>query len=211
MNNVEIIKQAVSTYDLLDMLGIELYKDKIICPFHNDNSPSMWVYDDHFHCFSCGEHHDVISFTKKYLNLNFKETIQMLANKKNINITLSNTSSFKYYQELKEIQRHIRLTEEASVEYCKQLINYYNDYLDTNKQFGHLLDEYEQNREQNEVIWEALSRHKHLAVIYYAEFFHMLENKMKEFWEVPNFDDILRKTINNKALANDIRLLAQTI
>ena len=207
MNNVEIIKEAVSTYDLLDMLGIELYKDKIICPFHNDNSPSMWVYDDHFHCFSCGNHHDVISFTKKYLNLNFKETIQMLASKKNINITLSDTSSFKYYQELKEIRRYIRLTEEASVEYCKQMIDIYNDYLDMNKQYGYLDEEYNQNRSENENVWMQLSVQKHIAIIHYAEFFKMLEEILKNNWELPNFNEILKKNINTKLFSNELKQL----
>ena len=207
MNNVEIIKEAVSTYDLLDMLGIELYKDKIICPFHNDNNPSMWVYDDHFHCFSCGEHHDVISFTKKYLNLNFKETIQMLAGKKNINITLSDTSSFKYYQELKEIRRYIRFTEEASVEYCKQMIELYNDYLDINKEYGYLDTEYEQNRNENEIVYMNLCRHKHIAIVYYAEFFTMLEEKLKNSWEIPNYQEIFSNIYNNKIFANEVKQL----
>ncbi|MGC8469484.1 MAG: CHC2 zinc finger domain-containing protein, partial [Acetobacteraceae bacterium] len=26
------------------------------CPFHNEKTPSFYVYDDHFHCFGCGAH-----------------------------------------------------------------------------------------------------------------------------------------------------------
>ena len=33
------------------------------CPFHNEKSPSFYVYDDGFHCFGCGAHGDAISFT----------------------------------------------------------------------------------------------------------------------------------------------------
>ena len=32
------------------------------CPFHGEKTPSFYVYDDHFHCFGCGVHGDVISF-----------------------------------------------------------------------------------------------------------------------------------------------------
>ncbi|EGO95039.1 CHC2 zinc finger domain-containing protein, partial [Acidiphilium sp. PM] len=32
------------------------------CPFHNEKSPSFYVYDDHYHCFGCGAHGDAISF-----------------------------------------------------------------------------------------------------------------------------------------------------
>lgn len=207
MNNVEIIKQAVSTYDLLDMLGIELYKDKIICPFHNDNNPSMWVYDDHFHCFSCGEHHDVISFAQKYLNINFKDAIQMLIDKKNIHINSNDTATFKYYQEVKEIRKDIRINEEASVEYCKQMIDLYNDYLDINHQYGHLHEEYNQNRNENERIWMLLSVQKHIAIIKYAEFFKMLEEKLKDNWDLPNYSNIVKKIKNSKMFTNELKQL----
>lgn len=207
MNITELIKQSISAHELMDMLGIEVIRNKIQCPFHDDNSPSMWVYNDHFHCFSCGEHHDVISFTQKYLNLSFKDVIQLIASKKNISIPLNDGSALKHYKEHKDIRRYIRLTEEASVEYCKQMIDNYNEYLDTNKQYGYLIDEYEQNREQNETVWMNLSIHKHIAVIYYAEFFKMLEETLKNNWELPNYNDILKKIKNTKAFVNELKQL----
>ena len=30
------------------------------CPFHADRVPSLKLYGDHFHCFGCGAHGDVI-------------------------------------------------------------------------------------------------------------------------------------------------------
>lgn len=30
------------------------------CPFHNDSNPSMKLYPDHYYCFGCGAHGDVI-------------------------------------------------------------------------------------------------------------------------------------------------------
>jgi hypothetical protein len=29
---------------------------KVSCPFHDDPSPSLKIYSDHFHCYGCGEH-----------------------------------------------------------------------------------------------------------------------------------------------------------
>lgn len=40
---------------------------QLSCPFHDDNQPSMYVFDDHFHCFGCGLHGSVIDW---YANLN---------------------------------------------------------------------------------------------------------------------------------------------
>jgi DNA polymerase I-like protein with 3'-5' exonuclease and polymerase domains len=34
--------------------------DKIVCPFHNDSTPSLQIYaDGHYHCYGCGAHGDV--------------------------------------------------------------------------------------------------------------------------------------------------------
>ena len=30
-------------------------------PFHNDRHPSLFVGDDHYHCYACGEHGDALS------------------------------------------------------------------------------------------------------------------------------------------------------
>ncbi len=49
------------------------------CPFHGEKTPSFYVYDDHFHCFGCGEHGDVISFVMKSSGASFMEAVEMLA------------------------------------------------------------------------------------------------------------------------------------
>jgi len=50
-----------------------------ICPFHNDHNPSLSVYDDHFYCFGCGEHGDVISFVQKIEKKSFTEAVEQLS------------------------------------------------------------------------------------------------------------------------------------
>ena len=32
------------------------------CPFHNEKSPSFYVYDDGYKCFGCGKHGDAVGF-----------------------------------------------------------------------------------------------------------------------------------------------------
>lgn len=49
------------------------------CPFHGEKTPSFYVYDDHFHCFGCGEHGDVISFVMKATGAGFMEAVEDLA------------------------------------------------------------------------------------------------------------------------------------
>jgi len=40
-----------------------------LCPFHNDRHPSLYVADDHYYCFACGEHGDVIDFVGRLFQL----------------------------------------------------------------------------------------------------------------------------------------------
>ena len=49
------------------------------CPFHGEKTPSFYVYDDHFHCFGCGVHGDVISFVMQMEGKNFPEAVEELA------------------------------------------------------------------------------------------------------------------------------------
>ncbi|MDW2974725.1 MAG: DNA primase [Alphaproteobacteria bacterium] len=52
------------------------------CPFHNEKTPSFSVNEEKgfYHCFGCGEHGDIISFTMKQGNMDFKSAITELAN-----------------------------------------------------------------------------------------------------------------------------------
>ena len=52
---------------------------KACCPFHGEKTPSFYVYDDHFHCFGCGVHGDVISFVMQSGGQSFLETVTALA------------------------------------------------------------------------------------------------------------------------------------
>ncbi|HNY25155.1 MAG TPA: DNA primase [Alphaproteobacteria bacterium] len=52
------------------------------CPFHNEKTPSFSVNEEKgfYHCFGCGEHGDIISFTMKSNNMDFRAAIGELAN-----------------------------------------------------------------------------------------------------------------------------------
>ena len=49
------------------------------CPFHGEKTPSFYVYDDHYHCFGCGEHGDAIGFVMKSQGASFPEAVEQLA------------------------------------------------------------------------------------------------------------------------------------
>ena len=49
------------------------------CPFHNEKTPSFYVYEDAYHCFGCGAHGDVLSFVMQSTGAGFMETVEQLA------------------------------------------------------------------------------------------------------------------------------------
>ena len=48
--------------DLADIIGDVPRDRKICCPFHDDRSPSLHVYTDHYYCFACGANGDRIGW-----------------------------------------------------------------------------------------------------------------------------------------------------
>ena len=51
------------------------------CPFHQENSPSFTIFDDHYFCFGCRAHGDAIEFVRHTQGLSFMETLKYLAEK----------------------------------------------------------------------------------------------------------------------------------
>ena len=60
-----------------------------LCPFHDDRNPSMCVVPAKqiFHCFVCGAGGDVFTFIQKYHSMGFRESLEYLAERGNIELT----------------------------------------------------------------------------------------------------------------------------
>ena len=60
-----------------------------LCPFHDDRNPSMCVIPSKqiFHCFVCGTGGDVFTFIQKYHSMGFRESLEFLAQRANIELT----------------------------------------------------------------------------------------------------------------------------
>ena len=89
------IVDVISQYVILKRSGRNFFG---LCPFHKEKSPSFSVSPDKqiFHCFGCGVGGNVIHFVSKIENLDFKDTIEMLANRANIELpTLNNLEDDK--------------------------------------------------------------------------------------------------------------------
>ena len=70
MSIFETVKDNVSLREVAQRYGIEVNRHgKALCPFHNDRHPSLYVADNHYYCFACGEHGDVIDFVGRLFQL----------------------------------------------------------------------------------------------------------------------------------------------
>ena len=80
MNVFGTVKTSINTREAAEHYGIEVNRyGKALCPFHNDRHPSMVVYDDHYHCFACGEHGAVIDLVANLYGLPVLDAANKLA------------------------------------------------------------------------------------------------------------------------------------
>lgn len=74
----EEIKQRVTMTDVLHRYGIKIRNTNCICPFHDDETPSMQIHPDGFKCHACGESGDIFTFVMKKEDCSFKEAFLLL-------------------------------------------------------------------------------------------------------------------------------------
>ena len=79
MRIFEIVKENVNLREAAELYGIDVNRyGKALCPFHNDRNPSLYVADDHYYCFACGEHGDVIDFAGRLFQLSLYDAARKL-------------------------------------------------------------------------------------------------------------------------------------
>ncbi len=99
-NNNDIV-DVVSQYVHLKRSGRNYFG---LCPFHNEKSPSFAVSPDKqiFHCFGCGVGGNVIHFISKIEGINFRESLELLAERANITLPKLESIGDNKTQELKD-------------------------------------------------------------------------------------------------------------
>jgi len=72
------IKERIPLEDAARWLGFTPQGGFITCPFHQEKTPSLKLYENRFHCFGCGTSGDVTDFAAQVLGLPTAEAAQKL-------------------------------------------------------------------------------------------------------------------------------------
>lgn len=105
----EIIEEVRQNNDIVDIISQYVHLTRKgrnyfgLCPFHNEKSPSFSVSPDRqiFHCFGCGVGGNVYTFLMKIEGITFREALEQLAEKANIQLPTLENSADTAREELK--------------------------------------------------------------------------------------------------------------
>ena len=138
---IERIKQKL---DIVEEIGavVTLRKSgkayKGLCPFHGERTPSFYVFPDKqdWHCFGCGERGDIITFVQKQQSLDFREALELLAERAGIPLEYNarpetaeeaaETATRKRLRALNEaaaIWFHHQLLQSTAAQYCRSYLD----------------------------------------------------------------------------------------
>jgi Mesyanzhinovviridae DNA polymerase len=78
--HVHMLPSDIVFVSLRDVVGGPLIRNKVLCPFHDDHTPSCHIYHDHFYCFVCGANGDAITWLMEVEGLTYSEAVDELEN-----------------------------------------------------------------------------------------------------------------------------------
>jgi DNA primase len=125
-DSIERVKDAV---DMVELVGArsELRRAgagswKGLCPFHDERTPSFSVNSEKkvYYCFGCQESGDAIKFVEQTEGLDFREAVEVLAERYNVELKLEQDDP-EAEQRRKRRQRLMELVERATAYYERVL------------------------------------------------------------------------------------------
>ena len=79
MTIFEEVKELVDVPTAVRSYGVEVHRGNMtLCPFHREHTPSMKLYADHYHCFGCQAHGDVIKLVQELYGLTPIEAVKQI-------------------------------------------------------------------------------------------------------------------------------------
>ncbi|MGZ3622109.1 MAG: DNA primase [Ktedonobacteraceae bacterium] len=96
-----------------------------LCPFHNERTPSFYVFPESqtWRCFGCNEGGDVFTFVEKQQGVDFREALHYLAEKAGVAVEEYGSANPEQEREVNALKEKLRkLNEEASLWFHQMLL-----------------------------------------------------------------------------------------
>ncbi len=146
----DLIDEVISQNDIVDVISEYVTLKKSgrnfigLCPFHREKTPSFCVSMDKqiFKCFGCSQGGNVISFIMKIENLDFWESVELLAQRAHIDLARYEQSS-----KLPTNQKEIKDLKETMFNINREVgIYYHNNLVSLLKEENNSVKEYVKKR-----------------------------------------------------------------
>jgi DNA polymerase I len=76
----ESLEERLARIPLADLIGERPINGKISCPFHEDETPSLHVYRDHYYCFGCHAYGNHLDWLREVEGLDDDAAVDVLLN-----------------------------------------------------------------------------------------------------------------------------------
>jgi len=128
---VSLIETIKAKIDVVEEVGLMVALRKSgksfqgLCPFHNERSPSFYVFPESqtWHCFGCNEGGDVFTFVEKQQGLDFRDVLLYLAEKAGISVEEYGSPNPEQERETNALKDRLRkLNEDATLWFHQVLL-----------------------------------------------------------------------------------------
>jgi DNA primase len=126
-----LIESIKAKIDVVEEVGLVVALRKSgkslqgLCPFHNERTPSFYVFPESqtWHCFGCNEGGDVFTFVEKQQGLDFRDALLYLAERAGVAVEDYGSTNPEQEREVNALKERLRkLNEEATLWFHQMLL-----------------------------------------------------------------------------------------
>ncbi len=126
-----LIESIKAKIDVVEEVGLVVALRKSgkslqgLCPFHNERTPSFYVFPESqtWRCFGCNEGGDVVTFVEKQLGLDFRDALLYLAERAGIVVEDYGSTNPEREREANALKERLRkLNEEVALWFHQMLL-----------------------------------------------------------------------------------------
>lgn len=127
------IKSLVDVPTAARSYGVEVHRGNMaLCPFHRERHPSCKLYADHYYCFGCQAHGDVIKLVQELFGLRPIEAVKQLNSDFGLGLDLNKPPDMEAVARRRR-ENAERKAEKARVEHMYDVLLRYFTLLDKYK------------------------------------------------------------------------------